>query len=222
MIKNLICKFIKLLFVLIFIISIIFTGFCFSIHNKVVNKYEIKNKVDIVQSNDNYVHISDINQTFLNSIVAIEDHRFYEHGAIDLISIIRAITINLKNDEIVEGGSTITQQLAKNLFLNTQQTLSRKVSEIFIAFELERLYTKEEILELYVNIIYYGDGHTGIKEACNGYFNKEPNEINTNEATLLAGLPQAPNLYALSNHYNNALERQKEVIEALNKWNIQH
>lgn len=190
------------------------------IHKSVVADVEIESIINEIQSNSNYVQAKDINRTFLNAIVAIEDHRFYEHGAIDLISIARATLINIKNKEILEGGSTITQQLVKNVFLDMNQTFERKINEIFLAFELEKLYSKEEILELYVNVVYYGDGYTGIKAACNGYFNKQPKDLTEDEATLLAGLPQAPSLYALNNNYERALDRQQEVIEAYNRWGV--
>lgn len=215
-------RFKLLKFLFIFIILTCFTSVLIisSVYRSIINDIEIKNIVNEIQASSNYVQVEDINEIFLDAIVAIEDHRFYKHGAIDLISIARATFINIKNKDIVEGGSTITQQLVKNLFLNMEQTLERKLNEIFIAFELEKLYSKEEILELYVNIVYYGDGFTGIKSACNGYFNKEPKDLSKDEATLLAGLPQAPSAYALNSNYEKALERQQQVIEALNNLNI--
>lgn len=215
-------KFKLLKFLLTSIILIFFTFMLIisSIYRSIVNDIEIENIVNEIQSSSNYVQAEDISEIFLDAIVAIEDHRFYKHGAIDLISIARATFINIKNKEIVEGGSTITQQLVKNLFLNMDQTLERKINELFIAFELEKLYSKEEILELYVNVVYYGDGFTGIKSASNGYFNKQPKDLTKDEATLLAGLPQAPSAYALNSNYEKALERQQQVIEALNNLNI--
>ena len=220
MFKRLTFKIIKIMLVILILISSIFIGMGCSIHNAVVDKVTIENKIEDIRNNINYVQAQDIDETFLNAIVAIEDHRFYKHGALDVISLARAIAVNIKNRDIVEGGSTITQQLVKNLFLDMDQTIERKIKEIFISFELEKLYSKDEILELYVNVIYYGDGYTGVKEACNGYFNKEPHELTDNEATLLAGLPQAPCLYALNNNYDKALERQEQVIDALNKLNM--
>ena len=215
-------RFKLLKFLFIFIILTCFTSVLIisSVYRSIINDIEIQNIVNEIQASSNYVQVEDINEIFLDAIVAIEDHRFYKHGAIDLISIARATFINIKNKDIVEGGSTLTQQLVKNLFLNMEQTLERKLNEIFIAFELEKLYSKEEILELYVNIVYYGDGFTGIKSACNGYFNKEPKDLSKDEATLLAGLPQAPSAYALNSNYEKALERQQQVIEALNNLNI--
>ena len=220
MLKKLTFKIIKVMLVILILISSIFIGMSCSIHNTVVDKVTIENKVDDIRNNIDYVQAQDIDETFLNAIVAIEDHRFYKHGAIDMIALARATAVNIKNRDIVEGGSTITQQLVKNLFLDMDQTIERKIKEIFISFELEKLYSKDEILELYVNVVYYGDGYIGVKEACNGYFNKEPNELTDDEATLLAGLPQAPSLYALNNNYDKALERQEQVIDALNKLNM--
>lgn len=176
---------------------------------------EIETKIQQVRSEDNYVTIDNISEDFLEAIVAIEDHRYYDHGAVDVIALTRATVKNFLKKDIVEGGSTITQQLAKNLFLTGEQTIDRKVKEIFIAYDLEKNYTKDEILELYVNVIYFGDNHYGIKEASNGYFGKEPSELTFDEATLLAGLPQAPSTYALSTNYDKALKRQQEVIEAM-------
>ena len=218
--KNVKFKLIKIIIALTIIIFFSFMLITSYIHKPVVADVEIESIINEIQSNSNYVQAKDINRTFLNAIVAIEDHRFYEHGAIDLISIARATLINIKNKEILEGGSTITQQLVKNVFLDMNQTFERKINEIFLAFELEKLYSKEEILELYVNVVYYGDGYTGIKAACNGYFNKQPKDLTEDEATLLAGLPQAPSLYALNNNYERALDRQQEVIEAYNRWGV--
>ena len=218
--KNVKFKLLKIIIALTIIIFFSFMLITSYIHKSVVADVEIESIIDEIQSNSNYVQAKDINRTFLNAIVAIEDHRFYEHGAIDLISITRATLINIKNKEILEGGSTITQQLVKNVFLDMNQTFERKINEIFLAFELEKLYSKEEILELYVNVVYYGDGYTGIKAACNGYFNKQPKDLTEDEATLLAGLPQAPSLYALNDNYERALDRQQEVIEAYNRWGV--
>ena len=218
--KNVKFKLIKIIIALTIIIFFSFMLITSYIHKSVVADVEIESIINEIQSNSNYVQAKDINRTFLNAIVAIEDHRFYEHGAIDLITIARATLINIKNKEILEGGSTITQQLVKNVFLDMNQTFERKINEIFLAFELEKLYSKEEILELYVNVVYYGDGYTGIKAACNGYFNKQPKDLTEDEATLLAGLPQAPSLYALNNNYERALDRQQEVIEAYNRWGV--
>ena len=150
-----------------------------------------------------------------DSIVSIEDRRFYEHFGIDLYSIGRAVVGNFKKQELSSGGSTITQQLAKNMYFSQEKKITRKIAEIFVALDLEEEYEKDEILELYLNIIYFGDGYYGIKEATNGYLNKEPSELTLYEATLLAGIPNAPSVYALSNNTKLTYERQKIVLRAL-------
>ncbi|MCE9656850.1 biosynthetic peptidoglycan transglycosylase [Clostridium celatum] len=216
--KKLFLNIIKFIMVFLIIISTMFIGVGCGVYKSIIDETSIESKIEEVKENSNYTELDNIYKTFLDAIVAIEDHRFYKHGAIDLVSIARALITNLENGQILEGGSTITQQVAKNIFLTNEQSFDRKIKEICIAQKLENKYTKEEILELYVNVIYFGDGYIGIKEACNGYFNKEPNELSDNEATLLAGLPQAPSLYALNNNYDYAVERQKQVIEALEKW----
>ena len=216
--KKLFLNIIKFIMVFLIIISTMFIGVGCGVYKSIIDETSIESKIEEVKENSNYTELDNIYKTFLDAIVAIEDHRFYKHGAIDLVSIARALITNLENGQILEGGSTITQQVAKNIFLTNEQSFDRKIKEICIAQKLENKYTKEEILELYVNVIYFGDGYIGIKEACNGYFNKEPNELSDNEATLLAGLPQAPSLYAFNNNYDYAVERQKQVIEALEKW----
>lgn len=203
----------------ILIISLgIFTGFSIKLSREDISPTIIEKRVNEIREQEDYVTIDEINETFLNAIVAVEDHRFYNHGAIDLISIARAFYENIKNGEIVQGGSTITQQVAKNIFLTNEKTLERKIKETIISFFLEEEYSKAEILELYVNVIYYGDGYVGIGEASKGYFHKKPAELNENEATLLAGIPQAPSYYELSSNFNEAARRQQEVITALNNF----
>ena len=209
----------------ILIISLgVFAGFSIKLCREDISPMVIEKRIDEIRQQEDYVTIDDISETFLNAIVAVEDHRFYNHGAIDLVSIARAFYENIKNGQIVQGGNTITQQLAKNIFLSNEKTLDnektleRKLKEIIISFKLEEEYSKPEILELYVNIIYYGDGYTGISEASKGYFNKKPNELKEDEATLLEGSPQAPSYYELSSNYDKAERRQQEVIAALNNF----
>ena len=178
----------------------------------------IREKVTSIQESINYTPLDEISTDFTDAIVAIEDHRFYEHGAVDPIALARATLINLREKEVLQGGSTLTQQVAKNIYFENDQNFVRKVAELFVAYNLEKIYSKDEILELYVNVIYYGDGNYGIKEASENYFGKLPSELTYDEATLLAGLPQAPSAYALSTNYERAKQRQSEVIEALTEY----
>ena len=184
-----------------------------------VDSKSLSYKINSIRNNRKYVKLENIDKKFLDSMVAIEDHRFYSHGALDYISICRATINNIKERGVVEGGSTITQQLAKNLCLSNERSFKRKFKEILLAFELEKRYSKEEILELYVNVINYGDGNIGIGQATKGYFGKSAKYLTYDEATMLAGLPQAPSVYALSNNNDLCKKRQSQVIDALEKYN---
>ena len=121
---------------------------------------------------------------------------------------------------LAEGGSTITQQLAKNMYFTMEKKFTRKVAEVFVARKLEQMYTKDEILEMYINVAYFGDGLYGLKEAANGYFDKEPLELTFDEITLLAGLPNAPSAYSLSDNEDLARRRQQIVINQMKKYNF--
>jgi len=182
---------------------------------KATNDVSIQEKVKEIKSRDSYVSYDEINENLLKATVAIEDRRFYEHHGVEYRSMARALYQNVVAREIRGGGSTITQQLAKNMYYTYQPSYLRKVSEIFTAYDLEKELSKKEILELYVNVINYGDNHIGIREASEGYFHKKPKDLTLDEATLLAGLPQSPANYQLSNHEDVARRRQIQVLNAM-------
>lgn len=149
----------------------------------------------------------------VDAIIAIEDRRFFDHFGIDIISIARAAYINHKKGYIAQGASTITQQLAKLLFLDSQKTFKRKVQEVLLAFQLERKFTKEQILTLYLNRAYFGSGNYGVKNAAKSYFNKDIAEINLSEAAILAALLKAPSKLSPKNNPQLAEERANLVIK---------
>ena len=151
----------------------------------------------------------------LQAIVAVEDARFYSHPGFDLEAIARAALVNLQSGEIEEGGSTITQQLVKNLFLSPEQSLSRKIEEVALAIDVECRYSKNEILALYLNTIYFGSGYYGIYDAAHGYFGKDPSLLSLPEAAMLAGLPNAPSLYSPYESFLMAKKRQFIVLDAM-------
>lgn len=191
----------------------------YNLYNSAISKISLAEKVDEVQSDENFVEYSEISENLINATIAVEDHRFNEHGAIDFISIGRALTANIKAKDAVEGGSTITQQVAKNLYFMTEKdSLSRKSAEFILSYHLEKNYSKEEIFELYVNTIYYGNGYYGIKEASNGYLNKEPKDLTLDEATMLAGIPNAPSVYAPTANMDLCKKRQAKVIRSMVKY----
>lgn len=187
-------------------------------YKEVINEVSLQDKVDQIQKNDNYVSIENIDEDFLTGIVSVEDHRFYNHKGLDFIGIVRATINNIKEGKIVQGGSTITQQLSKNIYLNGNKNFSRKVTELFLAKDIERLFSKDEILEIYVNIINYGNGYMGIKEASKGYFDVNTNNLSFEEASMLAGLPQCPEGYNPKKNYERSRKRQQQVIAAIDKY----
>ena len=145
----------------------------------------------------------------------MEDHRFYEHGGIDLLAMGRALWNDLRTWSFAEGGSTITQQLAKNLCFSQEKSIVRKVAEVFAAWDLERRYSKDEILELYVNSIYFGSGCYNVGSASETYFGKEPKDMTDSECTMLAGIPNAPSVYDPTANPDLALQRQRQVVERM-------
>lgn len=209
----------KLLWIFTALALLLIISFGFFSYKVEIDNKSLSYKINSIKNNRNYVKLENIDKKFLDSIVAIEDHRFYSDGALDYISICRATLNNIKARRVVEGGSTITQQLAKNLCLSNEKSFKRKFKEVLLAFELEKRYSKEEILELYVNVINFGDGNIGIGQATKGYFSKSAKYLTYGEATMLAGLPQAPSVYVLSNNNELCKKRQSQVINALEKYN---
>ena len=169
----------------------------------------------IKEDTKNFTEIEDVPEIYLDALVAVEDKRFYSHKGVDIISICRAILTDIKEMELVEGGSTITQQLAKNTYFTQKKELIRKIAEVFMAFEYENELSKEEILELYINTCYYGDGYYSIADAADGYFDKKVEDMNTYECTLLVGIPNAPSVYAPTKNPELAKERQFQVLSKM-------
>ncbi len=148
--------------------------------------------------------------------IAIEDSTFYNHSALDLKSLIRAVIVNLKQGRLAQGGSTITQQLAKNAFLTSEKTFTRKLKELVLAYALENKYSKDEILNLYLNQIPYGSNSYGLEAASKTYFSKSINELSLSQITILASLPRAPSYYSpYGIHKEDLLKRQKIVLEKM-------
>lgn len=168
----------------------------YSMYRNALDQMSLADKVESIQNKEHYTAFEELPEVYVNAVVSVEDHRFYRHSGIDLIAIGRAVFNDIRAGRFVEGGSTITQQLAKNLYFSQEKEMTRKAAEVFMAFDLERNYSKEEILELYVNTIYFGDGYYTVADASEGYFGKAPEEMTKYESTLLAGIPNAPSRYA--------------------------
>ncbi|HQS84013.1 MAG: hypothetical protein B7Y25_03745 [Alphaproteobacteria bacterium 16-39-46] len=159
--------------------------------------------------------LNEISPSLINAVVAIEDRRFYDHKGIDLIGIARAFWINMRQKAFVQGGSTLTQQLAKNLFLTPQRSLKRKIQEVMLALWLEHTFTKKQILHIYLNRVYLGSGVYGVGAASHKYFNKSPGHLSLYEAALLAGLLKAPSFYAPIHNKERSHQRAMVVLEAM-------
>src|SRR5579863_3296896 len=162
-----------------------------------------------------YVPITQIPDVMREAIIANEDERFYSHSGVDARGIIRAALANIQHKDIEQGASTITQQLARNLFLSSDQTMTRKIQEALLAIEIERYYTKDEILERYLNLVYFGAGAYGVQAASHAYFGKDVSKLTLGEAAMLAGLVAAPSLYNPYADMSLAKERQRHVLDRM-------
>lgn len=185
------------------------------LYRNAVEQTGIEQAVEQVRAQEGYTPLDQLPALYPQAVVAVEGRRFYDHNGVDPIAIARAVWVNLRTGSLAEGGSTLTQQLAKNLYFTQEKKFTRKVAEVFTAWDLERRYTKDEILELYINSIYYGEGYYGICSASRGYFGKDPTEMTDYECTLLAGVPNAPSVYAPTVNPDLAAQRQRQVVDSL-------
>lgn len=217
---KLIRRIILLLIVIVGIVGSVFALNGKKMYDEAIRKISLEDTVNKVRNDKNYVKLEDLPKDYINAVIAVEDHRYKEHGAIDIIAIGRAIWTNITRFQLREGGSTITQQVAKNLFfIYEKDAATRKVAEVFAAIDLERNYSKDDILELYVNTIYFVDGYYGIKEACEGYLKTSPSKMTLYDCTMMAGIPNAPSVYAPTVNPELTRSRQKKVISDMVKYN---
>ena len=210
-------KKIILWFLIILIIGIVGISFYgYKYYKETIEEVPLQSRITEIRNDYTYVKKEDMPRKFLDAVIAIEDRRFYNHGPVDVIGILRAIFSNIKSRDLKEGGSTITQQVAKNIYyIEEKNVVKRKIAEVYTAIQLQNEYEKDDILEIYVNTIYYGNGYYGIKEACNGYLKKEPKDMNLTELSMLAGVPNAPSVYAPTVNKELCKQRQKQVLNAM-------
>lgn len=213
--KKLLKKLLIILLILVLIVASFLFLIGFAYYYKALKEEPLISRVNSAIEKEHYMTFEQLPSHYLNAVVAVEDHRYYEHGPIDFIAIARALYTNLRDNEFDEGGSTITQQVAKNVVFNQDKNIIRKIGEVFAAYDLEKNYSKNEILALYINTAYFGDGYYGIYDASMGYYNKEPKDLTLDEASMLAGVPNAPSVYAPTVNPNLAKKRQKHVINKM-------
>ncbi len=193
----------------------------FQVNSKNSIIYYDKDDNELFSSSEynNYTKLDDISDYVKNAIVSVEDKNFYNHNGFDYLRIAKALITNFKSGEIKEGASTISQQYIKNLFLDFNKTWKRKIEEAYLTYELEVHYSKDEILEGYLNTIDFGGGNYGIKQASKYYFNKLPSELDLSEASIIVGIPKNPSYYNPITNYDASKKRQKVVLQTMVKNN---
>lgn len=192
----------KLLFKMIIILLVIITGFCgyygylgYQIYQDKIQEQSLSERVNQLKSKEDYVTLDQISPIYKEAVLESEDRRFYKHGPVDYYGLARAMFINITTFSFKEGGSTITQQLAKNLCLSFKKNLSRKFAEVFIAKDLEDHYSKDEILEMYLNITYLGEGNYGIQAASQYYYHIDAIDLNKQQSDILVKTLKRSSIY---------------------------
>ena len=192
----------KLLFKMIIILLVIITGFCgyygylgYQIYQDKIQEQSLSERVNQLKSKEDYVTLDQISPIYKEAVLESEDRRFYQHGPVDYYGLARAMLTNLTTFSFKEGGSTITQQLSKNLCLPFEKDLSRKFAEVFIARDLEKMYSKDEILEMYLNITYLGEGNYGIQAASQYYYHIDAIDLNKQQSDILVKTLKRPSVY---------------------------
>lgn len=214
--KKLILKILLWFFIILFIICSLVLGLGYLKYKEATDKISVIDRIEEIRKSDNYTKLEDVSDDYKNAVVAIEDHRFYDHKGIDVLSIVRSTYVNFKRKSLDYGASTITQQVGRLMYFTQEKSPIRKIAEIFVAFDLEKNYSKDEILELYLNLMYFGNGYYGIYDAAEGFFDKTPDELTLYEASYLAGLPNAPSVYSENDELGE--ERRSQVVNAMKKY----
>ena len=214
--------FLKRITALLLVVFICFSAYLvtagYMMYQRAIEDRSIAEAVAALRRSEKYVTLEEVPDIYEQAVLAAEDHRFYKHLGVDPISVVRALVQNIKDGAFSQGGSTITQQLAKNMFFSNEKKLERKIAEFFVVYELEDNYAKDVILELYINSVYYGSGYYCIRDAAKGYFRCAPKDMTDYEATLLAGVPNAPSVYALNKKNELAEKRHEQVLTSMVKY----
>lgn len=187
---------------------------------KIFAAISFEEKVASLQEHPDWTSLDKMSPEIPQALIAIEDHAFYDHGAISLDGVLRALLANLNAGEVVQGGSTLTQQMVKNVFLTDEQSVERKLEEAVLSVVAESKLSKDEILELYLNTAYLGAGAYGVREAAATYFNKAPGDVTLSEAAVLAALPYAPSLLNPLENPEGCKSRQLLVLSAMLRYGM--
>ncbi len=210
---------IKKLIALVLLVCVTWIGLTvwngWEMYQEALETMPLEVKVAEVASQQNFTPLSSLPKVYLDAVLAVEDRNFYHHHGISLRSTARALVRNFQEGHVVEGGSTITQQLAKLWYFELDKRYDRKVAELLMAFNIEKHCEKDEILELYFNSIYFGSGYYNVYDASMGYFGVVPGEMNSYQATMLAGIPNAPSVYSPDVNPDLAEQRRQQVVHCM-------
>lgn len=209
--KSYICRILLLLGVLLLAVGLWYGVQGYQMYRNALAETPIAEKTAAIEQQESFVPYDALPQIYVDAVISVEDQRFFSHSGVDISAMIRALWNDLRTRSFAEGGSTISQQLAKNQYFTQEKTLQRKLAEMFLAHAWEQVCEKQEL----VNTIYFGDGYTGISEAAEGYFHTTPQQLTDYEVVLLAGLPNAPSAYALQEHADLAEQRMQQVLKAM-------
>lgn len=212
-------KIILRLFTVVLILLVLAGGYYgirgYQMYRAAIKDTPVSAMADTIRAKEHFTSYEELPPIYIDAVISAEDKRFFSHPGIDPLAIGRAVYSDITSLSLAEGGSTITQQIAKNLLFTQEKRVERKFAEIFAAFALERAYTKEELFELYVNTIYFGSGYYGIYDASQGYFDKTPADLSDYEAVMLAGIPNAPSNYSPDASMELARKRMSSVLEKM-------
>lgn len=218
-VKAKVIKRILIVFASLIALITIFIGF-FAIKGAVMwndakEKSPLEQAVTQMRSDENFVRYDELPEFYINAVISTEDRKFEKHGGVNFSSVVRAVLYDVRTLSFEQGGSTITQQLAKNLWFTQEKRIERKFAELYAAFALEKALSKREIFELYVNSIFFGSGYYGIADAARGYFNKDVPELSDYECAMLAGIPNAPSAYSPDASPELARQRLALVLNSM-------
>lgn len=208
-------RLLAVLLCILFAVGAFFSVKGYQMYNEAVTEKSVSERVEEIRGGETFTPYSELPQFYIDATISVEDHRFNEHFGIDLIAIGRAAWTDIKERSFVQGGSTITQQLAKNMLFTQDKKIERKIAEIFASLDLESKYTKKEIFELYVNISYFGNGYYGVGKAATGYLGKVPSELSEYECAMLAGIPNAPSAYSPDGDNQLTARRTEMVLDSM-------
>ena len=208
-------RIISVILVLFILIGGFYSVKGYQMYQNAIKDTPISNIAGTICAEEHFTRYDELPSIYIDAVISTEDKRFLSHPGIDPLAIGRAVWTDITSLSFAEGGSTITQQIAKNQLFTQEKKVERKFAEIFAALALEREYSKEELFEIYVNTIYFGSGHYGIYDAAQGYFGKSPSELTDYEAVMLAGIPNAPSNYSPDVSMELAQKRMASVLEKM-------